>query len=99
MCDQIPLPWSLFMHGRFTAEGSAGYDPEDFREVIEELSQGRFPGIEKTITQRISIEDAVTKGFDALAEEMDKHVKILISPKPSAFPKEIPDKNSGEDRK
>jgi threonine dehydrogenase-like Zn-dependent dehydrogenase len=72
------------MHSRATVEGSAGYDPEDFREVIEELSAGRFPGIEKTITRRVSVEDAVTKGFDALVQEMDKHVKILISPKPAA---------------
>jgi threonine dehydrogenase-like Zn-dependent dehydrogenase len=69
------------MHSRATVEGSEGYDPEDFKEVIEELSQGRFPGIEKTITRRVSVGDAVTKGFDALVQEMDKHVKILISPK------------------
>jgi threonine dehydrogenase-like Zn-dependent dehydrogenase len=68
------------MHSRATVEGSAGYDPEDFREVIEELSQGRFPGIERTITRRIPVDDAVTRGFDALVQEMDKHVKILISP-------------------
>jgi threonine dehydrogenase-like Zn-dependent dehydrogenase len=79
--SQIPLPWSLFTHARVFVTGSAGYDKEDSFEVIEELSNGRFPGIEKSITRRITIDETVEKGFEALVNEMDKHVKILITPK------------------
>lgn len=33
------------------------------------------------VTDRISIEDIVSKGFEALVNEKDDHIKILVSPK------------------
>jgi (R,R)-butanediol dehydrogenase/meso-butanediol dehydrogenase/diacetyl reductase len=69
------------MHTSCSFRGSAGYNESDFLDVIEELGAGRFPGIERTITRRISLDDAVEKGFEALLMDMDNHIKIIISPK------------------
>lgn len=33
------------------------------------------------VTDRISLEDIVTKGFDELVNNRDDHIKILVSPK------------------
>jgi threonine dehydrogenase-like Zn-dependent dehydrogenase len=71
------------MHSNCSFRGSAGYNETDFLEVIEELAVGRFPGIEKTITHRLNLDDAVEQGFKALLNDVDNHVKILISPKNS----------------
>lgn len=44
---------------------------------------GRFKGAESMITARISLEDVVEKGFEALARPDNSHVKILVTPKKS----------------
>lgn len=77
----ILVPWREMMMANVTMRGSTGYDAVDWREVIEELGEGRFPGIEKTITGMVNIDEAVEKGFKALVNDKEKHVKILVSPK------------------
>ncbi len=42
---------------------------------------GNYPGFEKMVTGRISVEDVVSKGFMELIENKDEHVKILVTPK------------------
>ena len=39
---------------------------------------GRLKEPERMITAKISLEEGVEKGFDALLREREKHVKILI---------------------
>ena len=43
---------------------------------------GKFPGYETMVTDRISIEDVVSKGFEELVNNKDDHIKILVSPRP-----------------
>ena len=40
--------------------------------------KGRLKEPERMITARISLEEGVEKGFNALINEREKHVKILI---------------------
>ncbi len=35
------------------------------------------------ITSKISVDDVVSKGFDELITNKDRHVKILVTPDPS----------------
>ncbi|KAJ8522415.1 hypothetical protein ONZ45_g1002 [Pleurotus djamor] len=49
-------------------------------ELIEAVSAGKMPNIEDLITSKISLEDVVGKGFEALMKEKDKQVKILVHP-------------------
>jgi len=41
---------------------------------------GAFKGAEKMVTDRISLDDIKEKGFEALAEGLDHHIKILVTP-------------------
>jgi len=44
-------------------------------------STGKFAGVEKMITARVTLDDVVSKGFDELLTKKDDHVKILVTPK------------------
>ncbi|OQE32423.1 hypothetical protein PENFLA_c001G07341 [Penicillium flavigenum] len=57
--------------------GAALYDDGDFEAVIDEIASG---GIQPRpmITSKIRLEDVDERGFKALIEERDKHVKILV---------------------
>ncbi|KAJ6139181.1 hypothetical protein N7471_005667 [Penicillium samsonianum] len=57
--------------------GAALYDDGDFEAVIDEIASG---GIQPRlmITSKIRMEDVDERGFKALVEERDKHVKILV---------------------
>jgi (R,R)-butanediol dehydrogenase/meso-butanediol dehydrogenase/diacetyl reductase len=43
------------------------------------MTDPRFRG-DLLITDRISLEELVEKGFHALLNEKDKHVKVLVRP-------------------
>jgi (R,R)-butanediol dehydrogenase/meso-butanediol dehydrogenase/diacetyl reductase len=61
-----------------TISGSmSGYGLYD--ETISLMSGPRFPG-DLLITDRISLDDLVGKGYHALLNEKDKHVKMLVRP-------------------
>lgn len=53
------------------------YVEADFEYVIDALREGRMTP-ESMITSKISIDRVVEDGFDALVNEKDKHVKILV---------------------
>ncbi|KAI1191946.1 hypothetical protein F5B17DRAFT_380189 [Nemania serpens] len=57
--------------------GSLAYIEADFQQVINALCEGRLRP-ESMITSKISIDRVVEDGFDALVNEKDKHVKILV---------------------
>jgi len=59
--------------------GSNVYTRVEFQEVIEAVADGRIERPERMITSRISLDEGVTKGFEALIKEREKHVKILIN--------------------
>jgi (R,R)-butanediol dehydrogenase/meso-butanediol dehydrogenase/diacetyl reductase len=42
------------------------------------IASGRFP-VEKIVTGRVSLQDAVSSGFDALTANDNDHLKILIN--------------------
>ncbi|KAL5337746.1 chaperonin 10-like protein [Aspergillus crustosus] len=57
--------------------GAAICEDGDFEAVIEAIASGKLkPG--PMITSKIRMEDVEEKGFKALVNEKDKHVKILI---------------------
>ena len=58
--------------------GSNVYSRVEFQEVIDAVADGRIERPERMITGRISLEEGVEKGFEALIKEREKHVKILI---------------------
>ncbi|KAK9456594.1 chaperonin 10-like protein [Dipodascopsis uninucleata] len=60
--------------------GSIGYVGEDFKEVIEAFSQGRFKGFEKMITAKLPISETVSGGFDRLIHHKDENIKIICTP-------------------
>jgi hypothetical protein len=66
------------------------------------LVAGRYPGVEEMVTSRIQLEDVATQGFEELIQNKDKHIKILVTPKPELLRKEesnIPPQKSGYDQK
>jgi threonine dehydrogenase-like Zn-dependent dehydrogenase len=56
------------------------YNEGDFKETVDAFSNGAFKGAEKMVTDRIYLDDIKEKGFDALVERLDEHVKILVTP-------------------
>ena len=58
--------------------GSVCYHDE-FEAAIPLLVDGRIRA-EPLISAKITLEDVVPKGFEALAERKDENVKILVSP-------------------
>ena len=59
---------------------SMAYTNSDFKKVVEDFVAGKFVGVEKMITSRVSLEDLPTRGFDELITNKDEHVKILATP-------------------
>ncbi|KAJ5123273.1 hypothetical protein N7448_009370 [Penicillium atrosanguineum] len=57
--------------------GAAIYDLGDFNAVIEAIASGKIKP-QPMITSRIRMDEVAEKGFRALINEKDKHVKILI---------------------
>ncbi|KAJ5610960.1 hypothetical protein N7510_007679 [Penicillium lagena] len=57
--------------------GAAVYDDADFHAVIKAVASGEIKPA-PMITSKISMHEVVEKGFRALINEKDKHVKILI---------------------
>jgi len=52
---------------------------DDFPAVIQAVADGRL-NTDGLITGKISLDDIVDQGFEAIARARDKHVKILASP-------------------
>jgi 2-desacetyl-2-hydroxyethyl bacteriochlorophyllide A dehydrogenase len=77
----MTLPMGGFMLKQLTVRSSMSYTDEDFRQTVELFKAGRFEGYQKMVTDRILLEDVVTKGFDELVDHKDDHIKILVTPK------------------
>ncbi|KAJ5194988.1 uncharacterized protein N7498_008426 [Penicillium cinerascens] len=57
--------------------GAAIYDYDDFNAVIEAIASGNIKP-QPMITSKIRMDEVVERGFRALINEKDKHVKILV---------------------
>ncbi|KAL4896131.1 chaperonin 10-like protein [Aspergillus ambiguus] len=76
----LTLPWYLVMRREAVLKASLAYDETDFKEVVAAYVEGRFQGVERMITRRVSLEEVVEKGFEELSRPND-HIKILATPK------------------
>ncbi|KAH7913631.1 alcohol dehydrogenase GroES domain protein [Hygrophoropsis aurantiaca] len=52
----------------------------DHPDMLKAIAAGKFTGLERLITAKVSLEDVIEKGFKALINDKDSHVKILIHP-------------------
>ncbi|KAJ5638206.1 hypothetical protein N7490_008085 [Penicillium lividum] len=58
------------------------YSAGDFQEAVYLMSQGKYPFIAQMVTARLSLEQT-DEAFQALLNQKDRHLKILITPKES----------------
>ncbi|KGQ00797.1 chlorophyll synthesis pathway protein BchC [Paracoccidioides lutzii Pb01] len=75
------LPFEHFLLKELTFKTFLAYDETDFKEVVAAFGSGRFAGVERMITRRISLDEIVEKGFKELTEKPGDHIKIIASPK------------------
>ncbi|KAL4899121.1 hypothetical protein BDW74DRAFT_183991 [Aspergillus multicolor] len=76
----MTLPLASFMWKEIMYKCSLAYNQDDFKSVVEAFVTGRFQGVEKMITRRLSLEDIVEQGFKELIKPND-HIKVLATPK------------------
>ncbi|KAL4813081.1 chaperonin 10-like protein [Aspergillus spinulosporus] len=76
----MTLPLAPFMWKEVIYKSSLAYNQDDFKDVVNAFLAGRFQGVEKMITNRLSLEDIVEKGFKELIKP-NSHIKILDTPK------------------
>jgi (R,R)-butanediol dehydrogenase/meso-butanediol dehydrogenase/diacetyl reductase len=80
MVGLLPTPVQTNLLGLLVHEkeiiGSSAY-VDEFSEAIELLAQGRVQ-IEPLITARIPLQDARTRGLEALLRREEEHVKIMV---------------------
>jgi 2-desacetyl-2-hydroxyethyl bacteriochlorophyllide A dehydrogenase len=81
----MTLPMGSFMLKQITVRASMSYTDEDFRQTVELFKAGKFKGYEKMVTDRILLEDVVTKGFEQLINRKDDHIKIMVTPRRGAL--------------
>lgn len=62
-----------------TITGSLGYGPRDFPFAVELLASGDLD-VGWMVTSSVSLEDAVSGGFEQLVHHREDHVKILVRP-------------------
>jgi threonine dehydrogenase-like Zn-dependent dehydrogenase len=92
----MSLPFYPFFLKEIKIFSSCCYNKQDFEDVMgligqgetlifehdnKLMSPGKFPGYESMVTDRISLEDIVSKGFEELVNNKDDHIKILVSPR------------------
>jgi len=61
-----------------TVEATWCYPTQIWPRIARMVAAGNFP-IEKVITARISAENVVDKGFEALLDPAGEHLKILVT--------------------
>ncbi|KAK5053897.1 hypothetical protein LTR84_001859 [Exophiala bonariae] len=77
----MSIPFYQFFLKEIKIFSSCCYNKQDFEDVVRLIGQGKFPGYQNMVTDRISVEDIVSKGFEELVNNKDDHIKILVSPK------------------
>ncbi|MBZ3695125.1 2,3-butanediol dehydrogenase [Phyllobacterium calauticae] len=72
-----PLDWFQVTFKDIDIRGSWAYPTHYWPRVIRLISSGLLPA-HKVVTKRITLDEAVTEGFDTLLDPAGKHLKILI---------------------
>ena len=75
------IPWFPVLKKEISIKGCQAYKTQDFQEMTQLLADGRLKGYKQMVTSRIHLEDVVEKGFNALINHKDDHIKILITPR------------------
>ncbi|KAK5635995.1 hypothetical protein RRF57_011707 [Xylaria bambusicola] len=73
----VPFQFNDLLHGEKTITGSCSYSREDFENVIRAMEDGLI-NVENMITRKTTMTRVVEDGFQALLQEKEKHVKIII---------------------
>ncbi|KAH7021482.1 threonine dehydrogenase [Microdochium trichocladiopsis] len=77
----LALPSLAFILKELTYRAFLAYGEKDFAETVAAFTAGRFKGVEKMITSRLSLDEIVDKGFEVLIGDSQDEIKILASPK------------------
>ena len=59
--------------------GTWCYPVHEWPRITAQVAAGAFP-VERVVTDRIGLEDTVTRGFDALVDPASDQIKILVQP-------------------
>ncbi|KAF8646623.1 hypothetical protein AX16_007124 [Volvariella volvacea WC 439] len=78
--NQVKMDLNLIVGREVIVTGVLAYD-HVHAEVIEAVASGKITGIESLITRKIALEDAVTKGFEALLHEKDSQGEYSLQQK------------------
>ncbi|KAL5000640.1 chaperonin 10-like protein [Aspergillus recurvatus] len=84
----MTLPLAAFMWKEIMYKCSLAYNQGDFKDVVNAFVTGRFQGVEKMITSRLSLDEIVEKGFKELIKPND-HIKILATPKRANIDRDV----------
>jgi len=71
---------NYFMSKEATFTATIGYETRVFPELLRAVGEGKLDGIDALITRKIGLEEVVDKGINALLEEKDTQIKILVHP-------------------
>jgi threonine dehydrogenase-like Zn-dependent dehydrogenase len=74
------MPYGQFMLKELIFTCSRAYNDDDYAATVESFVKGEFKGYEQMVTSRIALTDIAVKGFEALVEHKDEHIKILVTP-------------------
>jgi (R,R)-butanediol dehydrogenase/meso-butanediol dehydrogenase/diacetyl reductase len=61
-----------------TLTGTWAYDVHEWPRYMAQVASGAFP-VEKVVTDKIGLDDVVTKGFDVLTDPSGDQIKILVA--------------------
>jgi (R,R)-butanediol dehydrogenase/meso-butanediol dehydrogenase/diacetyl reductase len=60
--------------------GTWAYSVHEWPRITGQVASGAFP-VERVVTDRIPLDETVTRGFDVLIDPAGNHIKILVEPK------------------
>jgi len=74
---EAPINWFNVVYKDIDIRGSWAYPGHIWPRVMRLIASGQIPA-RKVVTKTVSLDDAITEGFDALLDPAGKHLKILI---------------------
>jgi (R,R)-butanediol dehydrogenase/meso-butanediol dehydrogenase/diacetyl reductase len=74
---EAPINWFTVVFKDIDIRGSWAYPGQLWPRVMRLIASGQIPA-RKVVTKTVSLDKAITEGFDALLDPAGKHIKILI---------------------
>lgn len=74
---EAPVNWFTIVYKDIDLRGSWAYPGQIWPRVMRLIASGQIPA-RKVVTKTVSLENAVSEGFDALLDPAGTHLKILI---------------------